>query len=363
MVQEQRVSFDWAILGTGVVARKFALDLCHVEGAVLHSVASRKPDNATRFARDLSVDHAAENYASAVQGADAVYIATPPAQHEAHALLAIQAGKAVLIEKPFALDADAARRIAQAAKAADVFCMEAMWTRFQPLLGSVRARLEAGEIGELRGFEAAFLAANTPDPAASSFDPDRGGGALMHRGVYPLSLARFLMGPIAASQSFGRLGTTGVDEDSALILRHNSGAISTLRASLRVSGADGISVYGTKGTLHFSGPIWRPTGAVLTRTYPGGSGPGRARRFEAFRESSTGMRLSGALKHVRHAFGRGQTRINVPFSGNGYRHEALVVMDAVQLGQTQSELMPLCESIEIMEIIDQARTDWATGDT
>lgn len=357
--------FRWAILGTGPVARKFALDLRELrDRAVLQTVASRSADNAARFARDLGVANIAPDYAGAAcADVDGVYIATPPHLHEEHALLAISAGKAVLIEKPVALDAAAARRIAAAAKAANVFCMEAMWTRFQPLLGSVKVQLDAGAIGEVRGFEARFMAANKPDPKTGLFDPQRGGGALMHRGIYPLSLSRFLLGPVLESCALGRTGDTGVDEDSALMLRHESGAISTLRSSLRAAGNVGAVIYGTTGTLYLNGPIWRPTGATLIRTKATAGGSGKPRRFEAFRESGAGLRLSGALGHLRGALGRGQTKISAPFAGNGYHYQALAVMEAAAQGRTEAPLMPLAQSIEIMEIIERARAGWPTGDT
>ncbi len=108
-------------------------------------------------------------------------------------------------------------------------------------------------------------------------------------------------------------------------------------------------------------PVWRPAGAVLTPTYPAGHGSGGARRLEAFRESRTGLRLSGAVDRIRRALGRGEIRIRAPFDGNGYRHEAIAVMDAVRQGQSEAKLMPLSESIEVMEIIDQARADWFAG--
>jgi predicted dehydrogenase len=325
------------------------------------TVASRGVENAERFAADLGVADVAPDYATAVAAdVDAVYIATPPALHEDHALMAIAAGKAVLIEKPLALDGAAARRIADAAQAANVFCMEAMWTRFQPLLRDLRARIQAGEIGEVRGFDGSFFGANKPDSDTGLFDPERGGGALMHRGIYPLSIARFLLGPVVESHAMGHVGTTGVDEDSALLLRHEGGAITTLRSSLRVNGREGAAIYGTTGTLHITGPIWRPGGAVLVRTRPGGS-KGGPRRFEAFRESGAGLRLSGALGQMRGALGRGQQRIRVPFAGNGYHYEAQAVMDAVRAGHTEEALMPLADSIEVMEIIDRARASWAGG--
>jgi predicted dehydrogenase len=185
----------WAILGTGPVARKFALDLRALPGAELAAVASRDPRNAARFAADMGVATASATYADAVSAkVEAVYIATPPALHEEHAFLAIGAGRAVLVEKPFALTAAAATRIAEAARSAGVFAMEAMWTRFQPLPGAIRDHVASGMLGEVRRFEGRFLAANQHTPQSGLFDAGLGGGALMHRGIYPLSLARFFLG-------------------------------------------------------------------------------------------------------------------------------------------------------------------------
>jgi predicted dehydrogenase len=354
--------FRWAILGTGAVSRKFALDLKGLgEAVALQAVASRTPENARRFAADLGVAEVAEDYAAAAQAdVDALYIATPPALHEDHALMGIAAGRAVLIEKPFALDAAAADRIRTAARAAGVFCMEAMWTRFQPLPLALRALIAEGRLGELRSFEGRFLAANIPDAGLPLFDPEQGGGALMHRGIYPLSLARFLMGPVRDVQASAHLGETGVDEDSMLVLTHDSGALSLIHASLRTGGAEGATVYGTKGTLQIEGPLWRPTGAVLRPIAPASARPGGVRRFEAFRESGTGLRLSGALNRLRGSLRR-PSRISAGFEGNGYRHEAQALMQAVAAGQRESDIMPLDQSVELMQVIDRARAAWTKG--
>lgn len=352
---------DWIILGTGDVARKFAIDVV-AAGHRVTGVASRDPGNARAFAASLGLQAETGDYGTVLGGPGrAVYIATPPAQHEAHALSAIAAGKAVLIEKPMAPDAATAGRIAQAARAAGVFAMEAMWTRFQPLVQAVRARVGAGALGELRGFDARFLLPNRPDPAASLFDPDRGGGALLHRGIYGLSLARHLLGPVEELVSLARLGGTGVDEDSALVLRHGSGAITTLRASLRTAGPEASTLFGTAGTLTLEGPVYRPTGARLVPVHPmaatGGGGP---RRLEAFRESGLGLRLSGRLSRLRAA--RKARRLAAPFAGNGYRHQALAVAEALSRGETEHALMPLDESIEILALVDRARDNWTGGD-
>jgi predicted dehydrogenase len=353
--------FRWAILGTGPVARKFALALRLIPGAEVAAVASRDPKNARAFAAALG-GRPAESYAAAVAGhggatddVDAVYVATPPALHEDHAQAAIAAGRAVLVEKPLAADAAAARRIAAAAEAAGVFAMEAMWTRFLPLVLAVRARIAAGAIGEVRGFDGAFLAATRPD--AGIHDPARGGGALLDRGVYPVSLARFLLGPVAETKAMARLGPGGVDEDAALVLRHACGALSTVRASLRTAGAGATTIWGTEGTIRLSGPVWRPTGAVLTPVRAGG-GMAPPARFEALRETAPAQALSRRVEPLKRLVrGRGQA-IGAPLAGSGYQYQAAEVMACVRRGATGSALMPMGESVEILEIVDAARAGW-----
>lgn len=358
----QRV-FRWGILGTGPVARKFALDLKAMGDRVsLEAVASRAQSNARRFAADLGVAHALPDYeAVAASDVDALYIATPAALHEAHALLGIAAGKAVLVEKPMATQAAAARRIAQAAQDAGVFCMEAMWTRLQPLPDLVRTRIAEGAIGTPLGLDGRFMAANLPDAQVSLFDPERGGGGLLHRGIYPLSMAQFLLGPVVETRALGRIGQTGVDEDSVVLLRHENGALSTVRASLRAAGPEGTTIYGTEGTITLQGPVWRPTGAVLRPTRATSAAASGPRRFERLRESGAGLRLSGMLGRARSLTGRNTVQIRAPFAGNGYRHEAEAVMQAVAAGHLTDPRMPPRDSIAVLETIEAVQAAWTKG--
>lgn len=349
----------WAIFGSGGVARKFVLDLAaHAPGSVARVVASRSADNAARFAAGLPVEGPADSYAAVVadDAVDAVYIATPPEVHEAHAMMAIAAGKAVLIEKPFAMDAAAAQRIADAAQLAGVFAMEAMWTRFQPLVGNILAALD--RLGDLRGFDGQFCAANLPSADSSLFRAD-GGGSLMHRGIYPLYLARLFLGEVTDLQAMARLGDTGADEDTAITLRHESGAISTLRSSLRSNGPDGGVIYGTKGTLHIQGPLYRPTAAYIQPTHPSAAGTGQrdARKLEAFRESALGWRISSTLSGIK-----GRTKrlaIKAPMQGNGYHYQVNAVAAALAADQTECAEMPLADSLRIMGLMDMAKAQWS----
>ncbi len=351
----------WAVLGTGIVSRKFVQGLRQLgQSASVVTVASRDPQKAMDFAKDFGIPNAAADYAAAVihPEVDAVYVATPPSEHETHALQAIAARKAVLIEKPFALNAAAARRIAEAAEAAGVFCMEAMWTRFLPLIAEIRHRLADKELGELRSFQGSFQGSDVPDAQTSLFDPLRGGGALMHRGIYPLSLARHLLGPIADVSATGRIGATGVDEDCTLVLRHLSGAISTINASLRAIGSNDMTISGTEGMLHVPAPIFRPWQARMSLGQPRASQAPHGGRLQSLRETGIAQRLNQSLPTaLRQMLGRGEI-IRRPYQGNGYHYEAAEVAQCLLQGDIASLLMPVSESIEIMAVVDHARAQF-----
>lgn len=353
----------WAILGTGYVSRKFVLGLRASSLAPrVTVVASRNAANAQRFAADFEIPDATADYAAAVASPDVdiVYVATPPAQHAAHALAAIAENKAVLVEKPFAMTGAEARQIASAARQAGVFCMEAMWSRFLPLTQSVKAKLDAGAIGDVRSFQGSFCVSDVDDPTTSAFNAAAGGGALLGRGVYPVSLARHFLGPVVGLKASARFGDSGVDDDCALVLTHRSGAISTITASLRSSGPNDGHVLGTHGRIWIREPLYRPFSADLTILPPrSGAGVGGGGRFERVKEGAIAQgaqqRLHGIVQTLRSAGGK---RLNAYYTGNGYHYEADAVMQAVRARQTECPVMPLDESVEVMDIIDAARSSW-----
>lgn len=354
----------WAILGTGSVAEKFARGLASAQGQVV-AVGTRDPARgqalleslpaSLRAAGAIATDPAT---AVAVAGVQAVYVATPPALHEPHALAALAAGRAVLVEKPLACDAAAAARIAAAAQQAGLFCMEALWTRFMPMTRWLREMLAAGTLGEVRAFSAEFMGSDLPDPGQSLFAPALGGGALLHRGIYPISLALAFMGPVADITAAGRIGQTGVEEEATLVLTHRSGAISTLRASLRAWGVNGMVLSGTEASLRVDAPVFRPFRARLIRHGMRAGGLAGSRRdgwLAGWREGAAGqafnrLRSAGPLAALLE---RGT--VLRPYAGNGYGHEADEVARALREGRTESALMPLGDSIEVLRLIDRAR--------
>ena len=354
-------TFSWAILGTGVVSRKFLLGLRSSKfDARVVAVASRTRANAEAFARDFKVPRVAESYtaACALPEVDAVYIATPPSLHEEQALMAIAAGKPVLLEKPFAMDAAQARRIAEAARSAGVFCMEGMWTRFLPLTRHLKQMLESGAIGELRSFSGSYAQANRPDSGANIFNAALGGGALLHRGVYPLSMACHLMGPVIEARTVATFGETGVDEDTTVICRHEQG-LSTIQASLRTTAANDCRIMGTKGMIHVESPIYRPYRLRQLPAAAAGAAGAANPRKESLKEGGLlqglQQRAQGLISLLR---GRGGTTITKHYAGNGYHYEADELMRSVRAGRSESGILPLADSVMVMEALDKARAAW-----
>lgn len=348
----------WAILGTGAVSVRFAAGLASLGNAArIVAVASREESNAMAFATRYG--GAVADYAGAVEmpGVDAVYVATPPALHEIHALLAIAAGKAALIEKPFAIDSAAASRIVDSARTAGVFCMEAMWTRFMPILAEAQAQVASGVLGELRTLSASFMGSDLPDPTVSLFDPELGGGALLHRGIYPLSLARMLLGPAEVVGATARIGDTGVDEDCTVLLRHSHGCLSTLTASLRAPGPNSLVLAGTRGALEVEAPIYRPFRARLSRVNPTASGKSglRGGRWSARRDSAL---VQGLRQLVPATLLTHRKRLFRPYVGNGYHYEAAEVELRLARGDIESPLLPLDESVDIARLMDAARAEF-----
>ena len=262
--------FRWGIIGAGYVARKFVLGLRTSDGGAPTLVCSRTEANARAFARDFGIANVRLSVEDAARSSDvdAFYIATPPSAHRDQAIACLTAGKAVLVEKPFAASHGDAEAMAAAARSSGVFCMEGMWTRFLPLLEELRAKIRDGAIGAPRSLCGSFGASNVAGSNDNLFDPDLGGGALLHRGIYPLAMAFDLLGEAELAAAAARRGVTGVDEDCVLALRHRGGAFSTVRASLRAPLANDLTIEGTHGAIHVHTPIFRPFRLTLTKTRP-----------------------------------------------------------------------------------------------
>jgi len=311
----------WGILGTGRIARDFATGLRATPDAVLAAVGSRSVDGAASFAAAFEVPLAFGSYEELVAcpDIDIIYIATPHPMHAANALLVLRGDKAVLCEKPFAMNRREAGEVVALARAKNLFLMEAMWTRFMPALREVKRIIDSGEIGTVTQLHADFGFSATPDPAHRVNDPTLGGGALLDLGIYPLSLACALLGPVETVQAQAIMGETGVDLTTAFTMRHAGGTLSVCSCSLRARAPSELVVSGTRGSV-------------------------RMHRMFHMAENITVDLLDGPSR-----------TISTPWLGNGYTHEAIAAGQCLREGLLEHPAMTHDDTLAIMGLLDTIR--------
>jgi predicted dehydrogenase len=354
----------WGILGTGGGARDFALGLRHVAGATLQAVGSRTPDRAANFAKTWGAAQSWGTYEQLVAdpNVDVIYIATPHNSHKSDCLLALAAGKPILCEKPFACSAAEAKEVFDFAKSKNLFCMEALWTRFLPIMQKAKALIDAGELGDIQHFTAEFGFKVPFEEGNRYFSKQMGGGAMLDRGVYVVSLAHYFLGKPDRVSGMSMLGKTSVDEHSSCMLGFPNGATALLSASLRVQTANEIVIYGEKGTLKIHAPLYRPTRMSLTKTNAIQKSSGDAgTRPEGTSEKllnkswfkSVFFRIEPALK----SFKNSRNAIIVPYQGNGYNYEAAEVVRCLEAGLKESPIHTFQDVLDVLETMDKLKED------
>ncbi|MBQ5948670.1 Gfo/Idh/MocA family protein [Massilia sp. ST3] len=318
----------WGILGTGRIAHDFAAGLRDAPGAVLAAVGSRSKESAQAFADEFGVQSGAKAGIAAygsygelalAPDIDIIYIGTPHPMHAENAVLALRGGKAVLCEKPFAMNRREAGEMVALARAKNLFLMEAMWTRFMPALAEVKRIIASGEIGTVTQVHADFGFSATQDPEHRVNKLELGGGALLDLGIYPLSIACALLGKVSAVQAQAIMGETGVDLSTAFTMKHAGGTLSVCSCSLRARSASELVVSGTEG---------------------------RVRMHRMF-HLATGVTVDLA---------DGSTRtVPTPYLGNGYTHEAIEAGRCLREGLIEHPLMTHEETLGLMALLDTIR--------
>jgi predicted dehydrogenase len=311
----------WGVLGTGGIARSFVSD-CAAAGVEFTAVGSRTDEGARAFAAEFDIPRAHGDYASLVADpeVDAVYIATPHSRHAEDALLAIRAGKHVLVEKAFTLTAAQARRVVDAARQADVAVLEAMWTRFLPQSAMIRQVIAEGRIGTPRLVQATHHQALPTDPRHRLRDPALGGGALLDLGVYPLSFAVDVLGVPTSLVAAGTLSDQGVDEQMGIVMTHEGGAQSVLHFALDLASPDSASIIGTEGRIDLD-PTWQVPTTWRIRD----------------RDGAVVEEFDGREELV------------------GYAHEARALEAMITTGRRDGGPMDPEQTVAIMAVMDEAR--------
>nr|MDT0660267.1 Gfo/Idh/MocA family oxidoreductase [Micromonospora sp. DSM 115978] len=311
----------WGILATGNIAAQFANDLRLVPDAELVAVGSRSADAAKLFAAKHDIPRAYGSWQelAADPEVDVIYVATPHSAHHAATLTCLEAGRAVLCEKPFTLDRASSAELIEAARSRGVFLMEAMWMRCNPLVLRMVELIADGAIGTLTTVRADFGVFGPFPPESRMRARALGGGALLDLGVYPISLAHLLLGAPDQVRSWAQISPEGVDENTGVLLGYDSGAVAALTCG--IIGATGVtaSVAGTTGRIELPAPFFRPPYLTLHR---GGAEP------EVIRGEVV---------------------------GGGYQYEAAEVQRCLAAGLTESPLVPHAVTLEVMGLLDAIR--------
>ena len=360
----------WGILGTGAIAQRFADDFVHVKDGRLTASGSRSAEKADAFADRFRIPYRYGSYRALAQDrrVDAVYVATPASEHKEGIELCLRAGKAVLCEKPLALNAREAEEVIALAKGSGLFVMEGMWTRFLPLAALVRKFLAKNVIGEVRHVMADVASDVDFDPASRVFSAELGGGALLQKGVYLLSLTSMILGSPTRVKSLSVFGESGIDESTGILMEFSNGALATLWCSVRGRGHRRAIISGTHGQIIIHDPIICPSTLTL-RLY------GSQRRHQV---SSTKKETNLKAQVIRHAksslfarklrerfpmlgdrllYGIRSSRFCAPPIGEGLHYQVTEVNRCLRAGQLESQIMPLNESLSIHATMDSIRAD------
>lgn len=314
----------WGILATGSIAHQFAGGLAVIPDAELTAVGSRTVETANAFADQYNVPRRYASYEelAADPDVDVIYVATPHPFHKENSLLCLDAGKAVLCEKPFTMNAREAEAVVARAREKGVFLMEAMWTRFLPISGKVRQWISEKAIGDVRMIAADFGYRAEFDPEMRAFNPDLGGGGLLDVGVYPIAYISMILGPEPDRiASLADLGDTGVDEQAAVVLGYPQGELALLSCAVRTDTPNEVRILGTNGQIHLHPPFFTGTTATLKA-------------------------------------GNREETVELPLEGNGYNYQAVEVMKCLRDDRLESGLIPLDETVAIMNIMDRIRSQW-----
>lgn len=310
----------FGMVGHGHISGQFLTAMEVVEGANLRAVAGRDSVRASAFAQDRGI---AASYGSVgemlhAEQLDAVYICTPHPSHVDTAVACIEAGVAVLVEKPLAPNLKGVTRIVAAARDAGVFAMEAMWTRFLPIYEEVRRWVDEGRIGEVRQVSASFGFAVPVMPEHRLFNPALAGGSLLDVGVYPLTVAHWLYGSRPSEYGVvARVGETGVDEIVSIAASYPGGGLAQLGCATVANLDLDAVISGTAGSIEI--PVFFAAERAILRA-------GGEEEVEEF-----------------------------PHRANGFEYEIQEVVDCVRAGRTESERMPLSLTLEMAGLCDEIR--------
>lgn len=320
----------WGILGTGNIAKKFAADLKFAVGASLAAVGSRTEGSAIAFAKEMNIQHAFGSYEALAKSneVDIIYIATPHTLHYANTLLCLENNKAVLCEKPFAMTTKQATEMIAFAKQKQLFLMEGMWMKCNPIFLKLIEMVHGGVIGNIMSMMVNFGFNAAPSAPDRLTNQDLGGGSLLDIGVYNTCMALSVLGKPATITAMMTPAERGADAQCAVNFGYKNGALAQLLSSFSTRLPTEAFIGGTLGTFKLSPLFYRPTATI---------------------------------EHYDYASTKTQ-QINLsPKQGTGYQYEAVHAGECIRLGKTESELVTFSDSLLLMETLDLIREKAGIG--
>jgi predicted dehydrogenase len=317
---------SWAVLGTGKIANRFAAALNNIpETAEFLAIGSRSQETADAFGDRYNIPRRYDSYekVAADPDVDIVYIGTPGVFHLRDVSMCLEAGKHVLCEKAFTINAGEAQQLIDLAREKQLFLMEAMWTRFFPIHVKIREILSAGIIGKVNGITINFLAKPPFDLKNRFFDLNLGAGVLLDTASYGVSWASSLFGEPEAVTGLAVFGESGADYQTSMVLRYPGGQLVSLMSSQISYDDKNAVIFGTDGKIVVHDPWYKPTRMTI------------------------------------YVEGKEPEEIAMPLGKyNGYEYEAMEVMNCIRAGKLESDVIPLDETLSILKTLDQVRQQW-----
>ena len=314
-------NFNWGILGPGGIAKAFAEDLKRLDGHSIAAVGSRTLSNAQSFANTFG-GTAYGSYEELVADpqVDAIYVATPHPAHKENVILALNAGKPVLCEKPFAVNAVEAQQMVDAAHKNGVALMEAMWARFLPHYAQVREIIASGVLGKIHTIQADHGQRLADQNIPRLVEPSLAGGALLDLGIYPVSFAHMILGNPSKITSSAVLTDKGVDAQTSMIFDYDDGAQAVLNTTMIEQTPCRAIVAGLNGWLEIDRTFYNPASMRVV-----------------LNDGTT-------------------TEYPSSYVGHGLREQAEVFKQLVTSGQQQSQILNWQDTVDIMKTLDQVRS-------
>jgi len=316
-------SYKWGFIGCGHIAHKMAKALQLTERGILYAVSSSSAERADEFKRLYNVSKAYTSYKEMLEDpeVDVVYIATPHSHHYLHTRMSLEAGKAVICEKPFTIDRQELTELISLSRSRNLFLMEALWTRFLPHIEKAGQLINEGAIGDLVMLSGDFGFAAEFKPEGRLFNRDLGGGALLDIGIYPVFLAYHFLGVPEKIKALATFASTGVDVQLGITMQHRNNTISDLNTTLLSKTRMEAMLFGTAGSIRMHERWYAPTCIELLRND----------------------------KIVE--------RFDLNQSNNGFEFEANEVMRCLDEGMTESPVWSLDNSLDLIGILDDIRTE------